>query len=203
MIKVIKSPNIPSSLTTTKAYDGEDVKIQLLTDQKQKCYLCERNLVTDFEIEHLNSKEGRHDWNNLFLACRYCNSKKSNNYNNILNPLIENIEEVIRHEIKDNQAIFTSHKNNEQTINLLNSIHNGVSNLRKIKEEQFFEYLKSQISNFSSLVLKYLYDKSDNNKIAITEELSEDKEFLGFKYWIICSNSDLKQEFSANIVWNK
>lgn len=37
MIKVYKSSQVPSSLTTTSAYDGEDVKQQLLVDQHNKC----------------------------------------------------------------------------------------------------------------------------------------------------------------------
>lgn len=52
MIRVKKSHNAPSSLNTTSRYDGEDVKQQLLADQNDKCYLCERKRDTDFEIEH-------------------------------------------------------------------------------------------------------------------------------------------------------
>ena len=56
MIKVEKSPNVPSSLTTTTAYNGQDVVCQLLADQHDKCYICERNRDTDFEIEHHKSQ---------------------------------------------------------------------------------------------------------------------------------------------------
>ena len=48
MIRLSKSDSIPSSLETTSAYDGEDVKQQLLKDQHEKCYVCERKLETDF-----------------------------------------------------------------------------------------------------------------------------------------------------------
>ena len=76
MIKVKKSDEAPKSLSTTKAYDGEDVKEQLFKDQNEKCYLCERILTTDFEIEHLHSQHNFpdevQDWNNLFLSCNYC-----------------------------------------------------------------------------------------------------------------------------------
>ena len=44
MIKVSKSKDTPQSLLKTKAYDGEDVKQQLLADHHEKCYLCERFL---------------------------------------------------------------------------------------------------------------------------------------------------------------
>ena len=57
MIKVYKSPDAPSSLATTTRYDGEDVKLQLLADQHDKCYICERRRDTDYEIEHHKSVE--------------------------------------------------------------------------------------------------------------------------------------------------
>lgn len=79
MIRERKSEKVPSSLLTTSQYDGEDVKAQLLEDQHEKCYICERKLGTDFEIEHLKSQENysklQRDWSNLFLACGYCNRK--------------------------------------------------------------------------------------------------------------------------------
>lgn len=57
MIRVQKCEQAPKSLKSTRAYDGEDVKQQLLTDQHAKCYLCERILSTDFQIEHLRSQQ--------------------------------------------------------------------------------------------------------------------------------------------------
>lgn len=80
MIRVYKSSDSPNSLSTTKKYDGEDVKQQLEKDHHKKCYLCERELCTDFEIEHLKSQENypelRQDWKNLLWSCSYCNNKK-------------------------------------------------------------------------------------------------------------------------------
>ena len=80
MIRVAKSSVIPCSLSTTKAYDGSDVLQQLEDDHHMKCYLCERSLCTDFQVEHHQSKEIypelRQDWNNLFWTCAYCNGKK-------------------------------------------------------------------------------------------------------------------------------
>ena len=58
MIRERKSENVPSSLLTTSQYDGEDVKAQLLEDQHEKCYICERKLGTDFEIEQDGSFSG-------------------------------------------------------------------------------------------------------------------------------------------------
>ena len=115
MIRVFKSANSPQSLLGKKAYVGEDAQLQLLDEQHEKCYICERKRDTDFEIEHLksqsnNTEDLKYDWNNLLFACSYCNKKKLNNYDNILNPLIVNIEEEIKQEISfaDKNAVFTA-----------------------------------------------------------------------------------------------
>lgn len=205
MIKVVKSSTTPASLLSTQAYDGEDVKSQLIDDHKGKCYLCERTLITDYQIEHLDSTADRQDWNNLFLACSYCNLKKSNNYDDIVLPT-SNIEEDILQMIEGGKAIFQVVNEGigiDKTIKLLNSIHNGCGIARNKKEERFFEFVQSQVSNFSSVVKKYIFTKSVENRDAVIEELSINKEFLGFKYWIICSNVELKTEFADYIIWNK
>lgn len=157
MIRIRKSQGIPQSLATTKAYDGEDVKRQLLLDQDSKCYLCERLLGTDFEIEHFAGREGNliNDWNNLLLSCGYCNRKK----------------------------------------------FNGVGTMRKAKEDVFYKYFISKIDYFNELLLQYITDKTLENRDKVLGELGVDREFLGFKYWIIKDNN--VEEFYDDIVWNK
>lgn len=208
MIKIRKSHGAPQSLTTTKKYDGEDVKEQLLSDQDSKCYLCERLLVTDFEIEHFAGREGNliNDWNNLLLSCGYCNRKKSNNYNNLLNPLHNNIEEKIqqRLNISTKKVDFYSAESSEEIESLkslLGSIFNGVGKMRKEKEENFYKYFVSKIDYFNQLLLQYINDKTTENRDKVLGELGIDREFLGFKYWIIKDNN--VEEFYDYIVWNK
>lgn len=208
MIKIRKSQRAPQSLTTTKKYDGEDVKRQLLSDQDSKCYLCERLLGTDFEIEHFAGREGNliNDWNNLLLSCGYCNRKKSNNYNNLLNPLHNNIEEKIqqRLNISTKKVDFDSAESSEEIESLkslLGSIFNGVGKMRKIKEENFYKYFISKIDYFNELLLQYINDKTTENRDKVLGELGIDREFLGFKYWIIKDNK--VEEFYDDIVWNK
>lgn len=71
MIRVYKHGVAPASLANAQKYNDEDVIRQLQADQHKKCYLCERILATDFQVEHLNSQANRpelvYDWNNLFL----------------------------------------------------------------------------------------------------------------------------------------
>lgn len=208
MIKIRKNQRVPQSLITTKKYDGEDVKRQLLSDQDSKCYLCERLLGTDFEIEHFAGREGNliNDWNNLLLSCGYCNGKKSNNYNNLLNPLHNNIEEKIqqRLNISTKKVDFYSAESSEEIESLkslLGSIFNGVGKMRKIKEENFYKYFISKIDYFNELLLQYINDKTTENRDKVLGELGIDREFLGFKYWIIKDNN--VEEFYDDIVWNK
>ncbi len=212
MIKVKKSHDEPSSLNTTLRYDGEDVKEKLLTDQSEKCYLCERKRDTDFEIEHHKSIHNfpdlAQDWNNLYMGCGYCNRKKSDSFDNTLVPKDCNIEDEIEQTIDffNKKAIFSSKVNDEQhaeTIELLYRIYNGISQPRTTKEERFFEQALSVMNRFSDLVMKYQETPTPETEKAVRDELSITKELLGFKYWIIKKDRTLSQVFASDVVWNK
>ena len=213
MIREKKSENVPASLLKTQLYNGEDVKRQLMEDQHEKCYICERKLTTDFEIEHLKSQNKYPDlareWSNLFLACGYCNRKKSDSFDNNVNPLTVNIEEDIiqRIDFDNNEAIFQSlvaDKQHDNTVEMLNMLYNGKEcvKLRSIKEERFFNYAKQQVISFLRIIYDYIMNPTKENYDLVTEALAIDKEFLGFKYWIICDYS-LSADFKNNIIWNK
>ena len=213
MIKINKCINAPSSLSLTIAYNGEDVIKQLIEDHYSKCYICEMKRCTDFEVEHLKCQKNhpmlRQNWTNLFLSCKYCNGKKSNNFDDILNPNNNNIEEDVKQSIDfiNNAAIFTPNGNNQAqentTVELLNRIYNGTAKFRKIKEENFFNYSVGVINNFQNLTKEYLLNYTLDVEVAICEELNINEEMLGFKYWIIKNNSILNAKFANRIVWNK
>lgn len=212
MIRVFKSPNVPSSLTTTSRYDGEDVKKQLLSDQHDKCYLCERNRDTDFEIEHHKSENNYpkliQDWENLYMGCGYCNRKKSDSFDNTLLPKDVNIEDEIEQcmDLSNKKAVFALKVDDEQhkeTEKLLNRIYNGIKAVRNIKEERFFEQALGVYNRFTDLIKAYQENPNPENEKAIRNELSIDKELLGFKYWIIKKDEVLSQVFANDIIWNK
>ena len=54
MIQLQKTTTAPASLANKKRYDGDDVKDLLAKDHYDKCYICERQRTTDFQIEHLH-----------------------------------------------------------------------------------------------------------------------------------------------------
>lgn len=212
MIRVGKSNDTPRSLLTTKAYDGEDVKRRLLSDQNNKCYLCEHVLHTDFQVEHHKSQKFYpalyQEWNNLFLACSYCNGKKGEYFDDMLYPVDIDIEDEIEHGIDfgNKKAIFRALKTgveHDETISLLNKLHNGTRKMRNSKEEKFFEHIIEVVNDFYQLVNDYLAKPSEENCEMVREELHIDKEYLGFKYWIIKSNKYLYERFANDIIWNK
>lgn len=215
MIRVFKSDNTPTSLTTTKAYDGQDVQRQLREDQHSKCYLCESKVVANDQIEHFKSQknsdnEAVHDWHNLLLSCNHCNGKKLHYFDNLLNPLFVNIEDEIKQEIDlDNKkAIFSivgEHTTEQhlQTIKLLTLIYNGNGRIRKIREESFFEYAYGIYSRFIQNIADYMINPSEETKKIIIDELAINKELLGLKYWVIQNKPVLKAEFAPHIIWNK
>ena len=212
MIKVEKSPNVPSSLTTTTAYNGQDVVCQLLADQHDKCYICERNRDTDFEIEHHKSKTNYpglvQDWDNLFMGCTYSNRKKSSDFDNTLNPKDSPIEDEIEQRIDfaNKKALFVARVNDAQhneTVRLLERVFNGTKRIRTTREERFFERVISVINKFSDLIICYLNHPDANTEKAIKDELAKDKELLGFKYWIIRDTPLLYEAFAQDIIWNK
>ena len=149
------------------------------------------------------------EWSNLFLACGYCNRKKSDSFDNNVNPLTVNIEEDIiqRIDFDNNEAIFQSlvaDKQHDNTVEMLNMLYNGKESvkLRSIKEERFFNYAKQQVISFLRIIYDYIMNPTKENYDLVTEALAIDKEFLGFKYWIICDYS-LSADFKNNIIWNK
>ncbi len=211
MIRERKSENVPSSLLTTSQYDGEDVKAQLLEDLHEKCYICERKLGTDYEIEHfksINNYPGlRQEWTNLFMACGYCNRKKSSSFDDNLYPLDTNIEDEIEQRIdfSSNKASFVTtiddvpHQN---TVRMLHVFYNGKKKMRVIKEERFFDEAKQKMNRFLEKVNTFLMEPTPANRALVAAELSIEQEMLGFKYWVIRDNH-LEAEFKDEIVWNK
>ena len=210
MIQLQKTTTAPASLATKNKYDGEDVKALLAKDHYDKCYICERQLTTDFQVEHLHSQvhypNEKYNWENLFFVCSYCNGKKLANFDGIVNPTKEAIEEKIVQTLNYDKADFATDDTSvaiQQTIVLLNRIFNGKNAIRKVKEERFFEKFLSKMNKFEKAVNDYLSAPTSETKEVVRELLSIEQEFLGFKYWIIKNNPTLFREFSNNIIWNK
>lgn len=216
MIRVEKRIDIPQTLRVENCnkYDGQDVQEALLDDQKGKCYLCEQKTGKSFQIEHLRPKaddcfpELKFTWSNLFLSCPYCNGRKPNHLHQLIDPTQINVEDIIvqRIDFANKKMTFSSSLNDEpiqQTISLLNKLMNGQNDMRDMKCEVLYDDISSDIKSFISLLIKYKTEKSEENKQAVIDSLKVDKEFLGFKYWIIRDKQDLYDEFREYLLWNK
>lgn len=212
MIRVKKSDCVPSSLVGGKRYDGEDVIQQLFSDQHSKCYICERNVDTDFQIEHVKSQKYHPalicDWHNLFLSCNYCNGKKLQFFDTMLNAETEDIEDVIRqtYNSKSKMFEFSSKRNDEATVNtikFLTRVFNGTEAIKTKREEEFFNVVLHILNSFKSRVIDFLNNENEETFRALEEELSIGSELLGLKYWIVKSNPKLYSVFAESIVWNK
>ncbi|MCS3199289.1 HNH endonuclease [Candidatus Bacteroides intestinigallinarum] len=210
MIRICKNADKPQTLD--KGYNRDEVCKQLLMDQNDKCYLCERHLTTDYQVEHFKSQANNGDlkqtWENLFVACGYCNNKKSNKYDDILNPNHNDIETIIKHsnDFVNQKVIFNSdHATSEvlSTIQLLNLLFNGKLPYRNCREQRFYDEFIQKMNFFSYAVNEYMSGKKEDYYPVIKELLDIRSEYLGFKYAIIHSNDLLKHDFGDMTIWNK
>lgn len=212
MIRVYKNPVAPPSLPKKLSWNHDDVVAQLREDQHCKCYLCERKLITDFQVDHLQSRHNFprliYEWSNLFLCCFYCNCKKSDHFDNILNPALTDIEDLItqKMDFPNAKAVFTNpgtpSPQTAETIKLLSRIFNGTTGIRNIREQAFYDYAKSKISDFQTLLLDWLETESPEAEQAIIEELNPSAEFCAFKRSLILSTPHLRTRFARHIRLN-
>lgn len=213
MIRIFKSSIIPPSLIADNCikYNEQDVQSALVTDQHQKCYLCEQNTTKNFQIEHLKAKaiypQFEYTWTNLFLSCAYCNGRKPNNFD-LIDPSSINVEDIIvqRLDLAARTAeitALTAGDKEDFTVTLLDKIFNGKTGLRDIKGEILFKDLEREIVFFLKLLLEYEIAKTPENKQKIVDSILITKDFLAFKYWIIKDNPNLYNEFKDYLVWNK
>lgn len=211
MIKVYKRTMAPDALAT-KGYKCDEVKAAILEDQHDKCYLCERKVTTDYQVEHLASQKNNADkinnWENLFIACNYCNDRKKHYYDDIPLPSSQIFEEEIVQTVsKDSKkATFTPRDNNNQSMVrlsvLLDKLYNGKGKLRNLMEERFWNEFLALYTAFMKRLADYQLDPSPENKHLVEEELDLSAPILGFKYSVIKSNPKLWETFSACCKWS-
>ena len=133
MIRVKKREDAPKELDT-KGYGCEEVKKAILEDQCDKCYICERKVTTDYQVEHLASQTNNEDkvnvWDNLFIACNYCNDKKKTSFDGIAHPDKFNVEDVIIHDVdlSHEKVLFSTDSKDKDiimTVDMLYRMFNG------------------------------------------------------------------------------
>ena len=212
MIRVRKSGDAPEELAK-KGYTDDAVKRAILDDQDDKCYICERKVTTDYEVEHLasqaNNGEAVNEWSNLYIACGYCNGKKSDMFDDIKHPDIYNVEEVITHSVDlEHECVnFTTTSEDPaviKTVALLERMFNGTNALKRVlRETRFYNQFKQSYNNFQGVVHDYLAGRSEEMRPVIEALISLKSEYLAFKYAIIMGNETLRRDFGDMVKWNK
>lgn len=212
MIRVRKSET-PAELAQS-GYTCDAVKRALVLDGDQKCFICERRRDTDLQVEHLQSRinfpERENDWDNLYIACDYCNKRKSSSHDDMLHPDQCDVEELIDHrvDLMSEVALFSSAQPTadvQSTIRLLSKVYNGArlkGKPRHVLEQLFWDYFKKEYVYFLKVVNAYLAGKP-GAEVDVRELLDVKEEFLAFKYHVIRTNPVLMQTFQNDIVWNK
>ena len=217
MIHLPKSEPAPSSLSKKQSYRESDVLERLKTDFKNKCYICEEKEITTLNVEHFiphrNNIDLKFDWNNLFFACGHCNNTKlaKPEYDTILNCTDpkDDPENWIEYELKPfpkekvklkPKVGFESNQRVMNTIQLLDSVYNGTTHLKKIESSNLRDKLLKEIIDFQQNLLEYYQDLDDEEKgicrKKILRHLQYSSAFTAFKRWIIKNNPELQKDFS-------
>lgn len=212
MIRVRKSENAPEELATN-GYKDDQVKRAILDDQDEKCYICERKVTTDYQVEHLvpqaKNDEEVNDWSNLYIACNYCNDKKKTSFDNLAHPDTYNVEEVIVHsfDAMKEQVVFTTTSTDPgvlQTVKLLERMFNGTNPPKRVlMETRFYNQFKMRYNHFQSVVHDYLSGRTEEMRPVIESLIGIKSDFLAFKYAVIMGNETLRRDFGEMVRWNK
>jgi len=219
MINITKSQPPPDCLEIEKKKKNGDYKCgevvkRTRDDFHNKCYLCEEKGISTINVEHFLPHKGnldlKFDWNNLFFACPHCNSTKGHLFDDILNCTHPSpkIVDVIRFECKsfpkEKPKIVALESGTKviRTVELLNRIYNGTTNLKEKESINLTDKVVKEIKEFNDLLHQYYYDSDGNTQEEnedivrkIRKKLSPQSPFTAFKIWIIKSNSDLLKDF--------
>jgi len=212
MIRVRKRKDAPAELAIN-GYKDDAVKRAILEDQDDKCYICERKVTTDYQVEHLtsqkNSETGVDEWENLYIACNYCNDKKKTSFDDIKHPDSYDVEAVIRHSVElENERVTFSTASEDagvrQTVKMLDRMFNGTNAPNRVlMETRFYNQFKRSYNNFQSVVHDYLLGRKDEMRPVIETLLGVKSEYLAFKYAIIMENDILRRDFAEKVQWNR
>ncbi|MCL1794928.1 MAG: HNH endonuclease [Oscillospiraceae bacterium] len=132
----------------------------LESDCFAKCYICEdkpkdvKNLTVDHIISKDNDPRLEYVWENLLLACAYCNHEvKGSKYNGIINPCETDPEEKINFEMSyDRRNVVISTDSFDKAVletkQLLDEVYSNRMLTRKLTAElnTFDKYIPNAIS---------------------------------------------------------
>lgn len=221
MIRVERKP-VPSDLAKlvkdTKNYRHQAVVEKIKENFNNKCYLCEIKESTSINIEHFIPHRGdenlKYKWSNLYFACSHCNGIKGHRYDNILNPLNEDIESYINcrmDAVPMAKVIIEGTSQDEKvinTVNLLDEIFNKCSDLAGVRTEEsrnLRNKLLKELRNFQDCLFIYydgdeLEEDREKAKKEIRKHLRSKSQFTAFKRCLIREKDVIYEEFKDEFI---
>lgn len=223
MIKIerkttVKSEKAIESLEKAKqsnaSYNTSEVNAALQEMFHKKCYICENNNITSYQIEHLIPHKGdmtlKYDWNNLFLSCAHCNNTKLGKYDPILDCTKEAVDEKIRFRKegffgRQEEFVFEALDSNEETqntVNLLRDVYYGTTPQKIMEAKNLRKNLRKDLANFKEYVREYEEAEDEDKedlRCLIKEELGEKSSFVAFKRWLIRDNRESFPELAIGL----
>lgn len=221
MIRVERKP-VPSDLAKlvkdTKNYRHQAVVEKIKENFNNKCYLCEIKESTSINIEHFIPHRGdenlKYKWSNLYFACSHCNGIKGHRYDNILDPLNEDIESYINcrmDAVPMAKVIIEGTSQDEKvinTVNLLDEIFNKCNELAGVRTEESRnlrnKLLKELRSFQNSLFIYYdeeeLEEDREKAKKEIRKHLRSKSQFTAFKRCLIREKDVIYEEFKDEFI---
>lgn len=192
-----------------RGYNMPEVNAALTEMFRGKCYICENDNITSYQIEHLIPHRGdidlKYDWNNLFWSCAHCNNIKNDQYDPILDCSQVDVDQKIafrkRGYFGTEEALeFTALEDSievDNTIRLLYEVYNGSTPQKRMEATNIRRALRKSLSNFKELIREYEeaqeYEKEDL-KYAIRKEVKASAAFAAFKRWLLWDNRERYQE---------
>lgn len=198
MFKVERPNEAPVGLA--KDYKSEDVVLKLRDIFYSKCYLCETKRPQAPEVEHfipqsLDPKRLLTDWNNLFYACRRCNSIKSANDAKLLDCTKVDAFEAIICEVPSRQSkpilieVNPDYDSVEarNTAELLDDCYNKESTVyRKITRSQLRQDIAKYLAKYMKYVSKLYDDEAGKREKIYAEDRLEvmlQRDFAFHAFW--------------------
>ena len=196
------------------SYNTPEVNAALKEMFHGKCYICENNQITSYQIEHLIPHRGnielKYDWNNLFLACAHCNNTKLDKFDPIIDCTKENVEERIAFRKKgyfgtDEKLIFDMldlRIETQNTVKLLQEVYYGSTPQKKMEAKILRKNLRKEVSKFKECVREYKEaedEEKDDLKCFLQQQLKDSSPFAAFKRWLIRDNKEAYSELLVYI----
>lgn len=221
MINIENKP-VPSDLEKlvkdTKNYRHQSVVDRIKSNFNNKCYLCEIKESTSINIEHFiphrGSEELKYKWSNLYFACSHCNGIKGHRYDNILDPLNDDVESFINcrmDAVPMAKVIIERNSSDEKvvnTVNLLDEIYNKCSETAGVRTAESINLRKKLLKELrsfqDSLFVYYDEDELDEDREKarkqIIKHLRSRSEFTAFKRCLVKEKEIIYDEFKDEFI---